>query len=232
VAGLLEVADAEKVDLVTGFPRFELGSPIERVMMPAVGAVIVARYPPAKVMDPKSAVAFANGQIILVRRALYEAAGGHAAVVAEVLEDSALATRVKQAGGKLMIADARKIASTRMYESWSDLVEGWSKNLFLLMGQSVSATLGWGLASVVIGAAGLATMVATGFSPLGIAAYAVTLVMQGTLRAMGGAEVVWAMFAPLGGIGVAYLLLRSMALHLARRGVSWKGRKYVTLPKQ
>jgi hypothetical protein len=49
---------------------------------------------------------------------------------------------------------------------------------------------------------------------------------------MGGARVGWALFAPIGGLAVAYLLLRSMALHLGRRGVSWKGRKYLGAPKQ
>src|SRR5438045_2047957 len=80
-------ADREKADLVSIVPRLEMKSALEHLVMPAVGALVLAQYPPESVASASSPVAFANGQLILVRRKRYEAAGGHRAVVAEILED-------------------------------------------------------------------------------------------------------------------------------------------------
>jgi hypothetical protein len=225
VGGLLATAEAQQADLVTIFPEVELGTALERVVMPAVGALIAARYPPARIADPGSRRAFANGQLILVRRALYEAAGGHAAVVAEILEDTRLAERVKAAGGRICVADGRAIARTRMYESWPELVEGWSKNLYLLMDRSPALTFGWAAASLAIGWAGILALVLAPF-PLGLIAWAGVAGMQASLRAAGGAAPGWALLAPLGSLALAYLLVRSMLLHRRRSGIRWKGRAY------
>ena len=113
--------------------------------------MIVAQYPPAQVADPSSRIAFANGQVILVRRALYDRIGGHRAVVHEVLEDVRLAELAKAAGGRLSVVDGRAIAATRMYDGWRELREGWTKNLFLLMGSRASRTIAWAIVSVVLG---------------------------------------------------------------------------------
>jgi cellulose synthase/poly-beta-1,6-N-acetylglucosamine synthase-like glycosyltransferase len=226
LGGLLALADRRGADLVTGFPRVELGSALDHTVMPAVGAVIIARYPPERVADPGSKVAFANGQLMLVRRSTYEAAGGHGAVVREILEDSRLAERIKAGGGRLLVVDARLVARTRMYESLRELVEGWSKNLFLLMGSSVRITLGWALLSVLLGSGGLLALLVAGL-PFGVLAYLSVLAMQMILRARGGAPFFWAILAPVGAIFVAYLLLLSMWLHLGRRVIAWKGRSYV-----
>ncbi len=69
-----------------------------RAVMPVIFAELAAHYPPHKVRDQNSGIVAANGQYILVRRAAYEAVGGHAAVATEILEDVALARRFRNAG--------------------------------------------------------------------------------------------------------------------------------------
>jgi chlorobactene glucosyltransferase len=222
---LLAEAEATGAALVTVIPTVTLGTWLERVVMPAVGALILAHHPPARVNDPEDPKAFANGQVILIRKAAYTAAGGHAAVLREVLEDVALARRVKATGGRLRVVDGRHLARTRMYASAAELFEGWTKNLFLLMDAHLPTALGWALASVLLGSLGLvALLVERG--ALGLAAYLGILAMQATLRYRGGAQPAYAVFAPLGAVLAAGLVLRSAARHRLGRGVSWKGRRY------
>jgi len=62
---------------------------------------------------------------------VYDAVGGHAAVAGAILEDVELAKRVKRAGHRLQFRMA-DVVSVRMYRSFADMWEGWTKNLALL----------------------------------------------------------------------------------------------------
>jgi hypothetical protein len=224
VAGLLEAAEATGAALVTVIPELELVTPLEKLAMPPIGALILARHPPARVADPGDPLAFANGQVLLVERDRYLREGGHGAVVSEVLEDVRLAERLKRGGARLLVADGQAAARTRMYARWSELVEGWTKNLHLLMGGRQLRSL-----SVACGvlALGLAPWLVLALSPdaLGVWGYLAILAMQMLLRRSGKASPLWAVLAPLGGALTAWILLRSARRH--RRGsVVWKGRRY------
>ncbi len=225
VAGLVAHAEATGADAVTVLPRLTLSTPIEKIVMPSIGALIVAQYPPAAVADSDRPDAFLNGQVILVRRALYDRIGGHAAVIADVLEDVALGRLVKGAGGRISVVDGREIARTRMYDGWRELREGWTKNLFLLMGSSASRTITWAALSVVLGASGWFAFAIAGW-PFGVAALAWAVVVQVTLRSTGSVSPLWAVFAPIGAVVTAYLLCESLWRHRGGRRVAWKGRTY------
>ncbi|MFZ0312998.1 MAG: glycosyltransferase [Candidatus Korobacteraceae bacterium] len=128
--GLLEARQFD-AGLLSYSPKQELRGFAQRALMPVVFAELAATYPPQDVCDPKSPVAAANGQYLLIRREVYDAVGGHAAVASAILEDVELARRVKQAGYKLRFRTA-DVVSTRMYRSFAQMWEGWTKNLALL----------------------------------------------------------------------------------------------------
>ncbi len=129
-AGLTE-AVASEASLLSYSPKQEVHSFAERALMPVIFAELAATYRPKKVCDPDSPVAAANGQYLLIRRDIYDAVGGHAAVATAILEDVALAQRVKR-GGSLLHFRVSDVVSTRMYRSFSQMWEGWTKNLALL----------------------------------------------------------------------------------------------------
>lgn len=224
VAALLGAARAHGADLVSVFPALELRGMLEGWIMPSVGALIAAAFPAAKVSDPDSPVAFANGQLILVSRAAYTAAGGHGAVVHEILEDVRFAERVKRSGGRLLLADGRRIARTRMYASAGELIEGWSKNLYLLLGGRPLPALLWTVLTTVLASLGWAALLVEG-RPWGVVAFAVVTGIQMLLRARGGTPAIWAVLAPVGALVVDALVVRSAWLR-ARGRVRWKGRSY------
>ena len=84
-------------------------------------------YPLDRVNDPARPDAIASGGFVLVRRSTYDQAGGHAAVAGEIIEDIALARRVKANGGKLVVRLAPELAWTHMYGSFGDIWRGLRK---------------------------------------------------------------------------------------------------------
>jgi glycosyltransferase involved in cell wall biosynthesis len=136
------VAEAEQhgAALLSYSPEQEVRTFWEKAVMPVIFAELAATYPPSKVNDPASPIAAANGQYLLISREAYDAVGGHAKIANDLLEDVALARLVKSSGRKLFFRYGGDAVRTRMYRSWAQMKEGWTKNLTLLFAST------WGLA--------------------------------------------------------------------------------------
>lgn len=104
----------------------------QHAVMPVIFAELAATYSPSQVSDSASSIAAANGQYLLVAREAYDAVGGHAAVAHDLLEDVALARRVKASGRTIFFRYANDAVHTRMYRTFEQMREGWTKNLALL----------------------------------------------------------------------------------------------------
>jgi hypothetical protein len=133
--GLADASGHEAV-LVSYSPEQEIETFWEKVLIPFVYCRLAEKFAFARVNDPRQRDAAANGQFILILREVYEAVGGHAAVGHEILEDVALARRVKQAGHGIYFTAPIGVVRTRMYRSFHVMWEGWTKNLYLLAGGS------------------------------------------------------------------------------------------------
>jgi chlorobactene glucosyltransferase len=132
LGALLAYAKTQGADLLSISPGQKLAAWWEKSVIPVVFVQLAALYPFEKVSNPRSPVAAANGQYILIRRASYESVGGHAAAPDAVLEDVDLARRVKSTGGRLIFLAGAQWAETRMYRTFAEMWTGWTKNLFLL----------------------------------------------------------------------------------------------------
>jgi glycosyltransferase involved in cell wall biosynthesis len=209
LARALAEAKREKADLLSYSPEQIAVTFWERAVMPVVFAELAAEYPPDKVRDEASGIVAANGQYILVRRAAYDAVGGHAAVANEILEDVALAKAFRREGRKVFFRYGRDAVRTRMYRSWAQLREGWTKNLALLFPHPERRLLtfgAWWLSAWVM-------------LPLVIPACALFLRIRRANFSFGTTLVSAAFGPPL----FVFLLLRSQRAH-ATGNVSWKGR--------
>jgi chlorobactene glucosyltransferase len=144
-AGSMRRALADAIDhdamLVSYSPEQELGSFWERVLIPFVYCRLAVKYSFSRVNDPKFPDAAANGQFLMILRDVYEKTGGHAAIGGQVLEDVALARRVKQMGYTIYFTAPFGLIYTRMYRSFSAMWQGWTKNLYPLMGGTARQTL-------------------------------------------------------------------------------------------
>lgn len=119
--------------LVSYSPGQRTETILEQALIPFIYCRLARRFNFERICNPALPDAAANGQFILIRRDAYEKSGGHQAIAALVLEDVALARRVKQAEFRIYFASGAGIARTRMYRNSSALFEGWTKNLYPLM---------------------------------------------------------------------------------------------------
>jgi glycosyltransferase involved in cell wall biosynthesis len=134
IAKALTLATEKDAALISFSPEQELQTWYEKMLIPFVYLRLAQRFSFDEVNDPASKAAAANGQFLLIQRETYDAVGGHAAIHDAVLEDVALARRVKSAGFPIRFASGFGIVRVRMYRSFSAMWEGWKKNLFQLMG--------------------------------------------------------------------------------------------------
>jgi glycosyltransferase involved in cell wall biosynthesis len=202
----------------------------QRAVMPLVFSELASAYPPKRVSDPASRLAAANGQFLLVEREAYFAVGGHRVVGMEILEDVALARKIKRARHAIRLRYAPDALAARMYRSLPEMVEGWTKNLALLFPRAVLVAgmqmlqfllffglpvLAWGMPLLVIWQR-----------------WAILLVWMrttwGFYRRVARSNFPAADVA-ISIIGVpmfCWLLLRSHFHHRVTRSVDWKGRRY------
>jgi chlorobactene glucosyltransferase len=229
----------ERAALVTVAPRQRCVTFWERIVMPQIWFLLALRYTPGSVNRARKARhVIANGQFILTTRHAYVAAGTHAAVRREVAEDLALAQTYLRHGLKLHFAFADRLMETRMYRGLRDLIEGWSKNIYVGGRRSFSdepvlralvpimlatALLFWLVPPAVLLASWLDT-------PLGqlrtSAAAAVAASAVFWILISGGMRIpLWyGLGYPLGAVMALYITLRST--WRGTRKVEWRGRVY------
>jgi glycosyltransferase involved in cell wall biosynthesis len=138
-AKAFQLAEENTAALVSFSPEQTLKTWYEKALIPFVYCRLARKFSYADVNDPKSPQAAANGQFLLIQRATYDAVGGHASVAADVLEDVALARRVKQDNWGIWFGSGAGFVSVRMYRSFRQMWGGWRTNLYQLMGGNSNA---------------------------------------------------------------------------------------------
>ena len=135
-------ASADGADLFSLAPRLSCGCQAEWMVQPIMASLLGLGFPIEAANDPADPTAFAAGPFMLFRRSAYAAIGGHRALAEEVVEDLALARRIKAAGLRLRYLMGLDALELRMYADFAALWEGWSKNWFLGLDRSVPRALG------------------------------------------------------------------------------------------
>jgi glycosyltransferase involved in cell wall biosynthesis len=230
LARSLAEARLQNAALLSYSPEQEVHGFWEKAVMPVIFAELASSYRPSDVSDPASSAAAANGQYILVSREAYDAVGGHAAIATSLLEDVALARAVKASGRKIFFRYGGDAVRTRMYRSFAQLKEGWTKNLSLLFRSPVRlALLRLTEFTLIVGSGAIA--ITTGLRGKWHSALVATILMIALygflLRRIRRAHFSWdaSALSLLGLPLFSYLLLRSRASYKRGR-ISWKGRSY------
>jgi len=201
----------------------------EELLLPDLGLAVAERLDLDAVGDPALPEAFLSGQCLLVRRDAYEAVGGFGAVAGSLVEDIALARRLKAAGGRLEVRLAPDLAAVRMYGRFGDLREGLVKNLAEVWGAG-AGSLGWQAARTL---AGIVPWLALAARPQGRAARRAALaggLLQLTVRAGGrlvaGADPRLAVAYPVADLVLLAIYADSVRRRRTGAPVTWKGRTY------
>jgi len=222
---LVSRAEAGDLALVSLMARLCTETWAERLLIPAFVFFFDMLFPFGWVNDPRSKVAAGAGGCMLIRREAFEAAGGVAAIKDAIIDDCALATRLK-AQGPIWLGLTHRAESLRPYGSIGDIGKMVSRSAYAQLNYSP-----WLLAGTVLG------MALTYLAPCAAALFG-----QGAVRALG--VLAWLMMglsfapmvryyrlSPLWGfalplIGVLYTLftVQSAVQVWQGKGGMWKGR--------
>lgn len=215
--------DRHPADLLTLLPALDTATWAERLFLPVANLFFLLLVPPLRVADPRSRFCCGVGSFILVRRAAYDAVGGHGAAPMEAVDDMMLAYRVKAAGFGNRMALGGPHLHLRMYHGWREVIQGARKNLLALpwlfplapalAALALLATLGWAIPALA------------GHPGQGLALWLLVppLMAEVNHRFTGrGVDLAWA-FWPLSGVFVVAAIVLAFGDRL--RGVNhWRGR--------
>lgn len=227
--------ESRSVALVCLLPRMEAKGFWENVLMPYVEGAYFGGLGFLANCDRPRLLAGGGGAGNLVRREVYEAVGGHAALRNSVIDDVHLAWNAKLAGFRTRVVRAEDRVRVRMYRGLSGVVNGFTKNMAYalngLMGVALFAltaaiTVLWvvpplvlvaGLAGVPIERADL-LLAAAGFA-LPVAARLVAAAALG--------DAAWpSLTHPIMAAGWGFIICRSLYQRFVRRRLVWRGREF------
>ncbi len=216
VAATVGLLEQTGLDLLSPYPRQEAPG-VTALVQPLLQWSWLTFLPlRAAERSSRPSMSAANGQLLAVRRSAYDRAGGHGAVRAEVVEDVELLRAVQRSGGHGGVCDGTALATTRMYDSWAGLVEGYTKSLWTLPAPAVPLLL---LLYVV---PPLAALRGSRAGVLGYAAGVAGRVVAA--RRTGSPAFPAALVHPASVVLLAWLTGRSRLAH-SRGALTWKGRR-------
>ena len=211
-------------------------------MIPVIHIMAVALFPHALIAllqgNPRRAkklparflraLGGANGQFLLFKKRAYDAIGGHAAVRGHLVEDVAHGREVAQRigeGMRLVNCDASKLVDCRMYSSFREVWDGFSKNAWPAFENSHA--LWWIIGVTQFSAFFLPFALA--FFPSQRPAALVEVVLIYVLRVVLTARMrtswLGCLLHPLGHALAMAIAVNSWRLS-SGKGVTWKGRVY------
>jgi chlorobactene glucosyltransferase len=233
-AGVAEL-QRSGADLLTAIPRQRTETFWEHTLLPLLHFMTFAFLPmPLVSLVRDERLAMANGQYMLWKREAYQAVGGHEAVKAAMVEDVWLARRVKETGRRLAIRYGATAVSCRMYSSFADIWNGFSKNIFPGLGYSVPAVAAvvlFSFATSVLPFLMMIDVAATGgwtsiAAEIVAAQVALVLLIRFVLAIRFDMEIWSALLHPLAMAVLIGIMANSTRWVLAGEGSRWKGRVY------
>ncbi len=199
----------------------------ERWLAPAFVYFFQMLYPFPAVNRAERRVAAAAGGCILVDRSQLEHAGSFAAIKGELIDDVALARRIKAGGGRLWLGTSDASRSLRRYgfRSFVDMV---ARTAFTELRHSfvrlATAVLGLGLVFVappLLAVLGSGVARAGGLVGCGMMFWS----FRPTLRAYGLGSV-WLLGLPAAAAAYLGMTVLSAWRHYRGQGATWHGRRY------
>lgn len=214
------------VPMLSLFPRFVMRGFWEHVVMPNLAFFAFTVLPLWLSNRSRARILGIGGGVgNLIRRADYDAVGGHEALRDAVIDDVALARLVRRSGRPTQIARAEELVSVRMYDGLREIVDGFTKNSFAVTGRSYVTAAIFVIAGVVLHILPYA-LALTG-DVFSIASVIVLTLIRLILFASLRYRLDNALLGHPLMIGVwLWIMVRSAWRTGVRRELMWRGRKY------
>ncbi len=240
----IQEARTRNVKFLTLWPQQTSGGFWEHATIPLCGGIIALWFGSQRVNDPRSTLAFANGQFLLIKRDAYEQIRGHEAVHSAIIEDIPLAEHAKRSGVACWVASGRDLVSVRMYENYNAILNGWARIYVgaLRSGTRIALSIVWlmfgsllpYIAAVWIAMAFYSAWttdreISTELFYFAVAcANHLILMMTASYRfwGMGGCRRIDLIWYPLSVCVVVRILVRSWWWLVIKRSIPWRNTRY------
>ena len=237
---LVGMAEHRDLDLASVMAHLRAVTPFERLLVPAFVYFFGLLYPFRWSNDPKRKTAAAAGGCILVRRHALERIGGLESIRNRIIDDCALAARIKRAGGRTWLGLGRDVRSERGYAGLSGVWHVVARTAYTqlaysplrLLGTVVALLLAFATPPVAVVAGGVGLVIGTDTAPtaaaLAAGIFGWTLMTFSCLpmtRWYGG-SLLRAVTLPLSAAIYVAMTLDSARRHYRGVGGGWKGRTY------
>lgn len=237
---LVGLARHRELDLASVMAHLRAVTPFERLLVPAFVYFFGLLYPFRWSNDPHRSTAAAAGGCVLIQRRAFERIGGFESIRGEIIDDCALAARIKQAGGRTWLGLGRNVHSVRGYAGLSGVWHVVARTAYTQLAYSPMRLLGTVVAlllafaappiAVVVGGVGLAAGAALEPSLVALAAGILGLGLMTfsyvPMTRWYGGTVFRAVTLPLSAVIYVAMTLDSARRHYAGVGGGWKGRTY------
>jgi len=225
VRALVARALAGGYGLTSLMAKLRCTSLAERVHVPAFIYFFQMLYPFSWVAKSKAATAAAAGGCMLVRADALEQAGGIDAIRHALIDDCALAAKMKGVG-PIWLGLTDRAVSLRRYDDFAEVKHMITRSAYAQLRYSPLLLIGtFAAMTLVFVAPPLLAILAVGWARwLGLAAWALMAVsFQPTLRFY-RVSPLWGVALPIIALLYTYYTLDSAYQHARRRGGQWKGR--------
>ena len=155
VRAAVDYALRTRADLVSAWPRLITKTWSEKLIIPMIVllgmslyphwlVILLQRFPRLNTLFParlRRVLGAANGQFMFFTRTGYDRIGGHAALRDHVVEDVALGRAVAARSGegmRLRNCESQNFSTCRMYRSFGEVWEGFTKNLRAVFEESLA----------------------------------------------------------------------------------------------
>ena len=200
----------------------------EKTAISYFGLGFVFGNEPWQASNPRSGRYVGVGAFQLVRRAAYEASGGHSRLRMDVIEDMKLGKLMKLSGFRSGVAVAQDMVRVRWHSGVGNVIRGVTKNMFAAVHYNAFfAAAAMLLALMMSVLPFFALAFASGWARVfaGIAVGAAVLVHGGIVWST-EASPLYGLTHPLGAVLFCWMLARSAIATLWRGGVVWRDTFY------
>ena len=214
-------ASRHRLALLSMFPRQKMRSTGEKIVVPFMFRVLLSLLPLFLIRRCRwSSFSAANGQMMLFHGATYRRYRFHEKVRDRMAEDIEIMRLIKRSRLRGDTLVGRKEIECRMYRSYAEGVNGFSRNIFSMFGNSLAFLL-------LFAVTGLAGWIILLFLPWQFAfTYFAMVISLNSMIALTSRQrlkdsLIWLLPGIAAFYHIAYLALRRRA----SRNFEWKGRK-------
>ena len=183
---------------------------------------------PWLIRHPANKRSLGHGSFNLVKRASYEACGGHQAIALECLDDLKLGQLLKNNGFIQDTANGRDYVEREWYASLKEMIVGMQKNSFAYFNYRLWSTTGSGLLAFLFYLwPVIATATYSGpIRYVNLLNIILTFAISVTVAHHFRLPKRYGLFYPLGIAFMLYILFNSMIATYRNKGVIWRGTHY------